>query len=127
MATVAASIDAVKTFGDRAHVITWTPLTTADADGGAIEMPGSADRSVQFTGTFGVGGTIILQGSNVAAPVAGTDADWATLTDPQGNAISKTAAALEAVSELTRWIRAKVTAGDGTTSITARLLVKRNV
>lgn len=125
MATVAKSISRIDTFLDDAHVITWTPLTTTNADGEAIEMPGSADRSIQFTGTFGTGGTIVLQGSNLAAPVAGTDADWFTLTDPQGNAISKTAAGGEMVTELTRWIRAKVTAGDGTTSLTATLLVKR--
>lgn len=125
MATVAVTIQRIETFLDDAHVLLWTPLTTTNADGAAIEMPGSADRTIQFTGTFGSGGTVILQGSNALAPVASTDADWFTLTDPQGNAISKTAASGEAVTELTRWIRPKVTAGDGTTSITARLLAKR--
>jgi len=125
VATVASTIQRVNTFLDDAHVLSWTPLTTTNADGGAIEMPGSADRTIQFLGTFGAGGTIILQGSNVLAPVAGTDTDWFTLTDPQGNAISKTAAGGEAVLELTRWVRPKVTAGDGTTSLTALLLVKR--
>lgn len=125
MATVASSVARIETFLDDAHVITWSPLTTTDADGAAIAMPGSADRTIQFTGTFGTGGTIVMQGSNLASPVASTDADWFTLTDPQGNAISKTAAAGEAVLELTRWIRPKVTAGDGSTSLTATLLVKR--
>lgn len=125
MATVAYTIERIDTYMDDAHVIVWSPLTTTDADGRALEMPGSADRTIHFLGTFGAGGTVILQGSNVLAPVAGTDADWFPLTDPQGNAISKTAAAGEAVLELTRWIRPKVTAGDGTTAITARLLVKR--
>ena len=125
MATVAYTIERVQTFMDDAHVMSWTPLTTTNADGQAVEMPGSADRTIQFLGTFGAGGTVILQGSNVLAPAAGTDTDWFTLTDPQGTAISKTASAGEAVLELTRWVRAKVTAGDGTTSITALLLVKR--
>lgn len=126
MATVAPSIAKVDTFLDDAHVITWTPLTTTNVDGGAIEMPGSADRTIQFTGTFGASATVILQGSNFPAPVASTDADWFTLTDPQGNAISKTAAAGEAVLELTRWIRPKLTSGgDGSTAIGCRLLVKR--
>jgi len=125
MATVAAAVTRIQTFLDDAHVIVWTPLTTTNADGGAIEMPGSADRTIQFVGTFGAGGTIILQGSNLPSPTAGTDTDWFTLTDPQGNAISKTAAAGEAVLELTRWIRPKVTGGDGTTSLSGYLLVKR--
>lgn len=125
MAAVAGVIQRIETYLDDAHVILWAPLTTTDDIGIPIEMPGSADRTIQFTGTFGAGGTIVLQGSNVLAPVAGTDADWFTLTDPQGNAISKTAAGGEAVLELTRWVRPKVTAGDGTTSLSARLLVKR--
>ena len=125
MATVAYSVARIETYMDDAHVLTWTPLTTTNADGQAVEMPGSADRTIQFTGTFGAGGTVSLQGSNALAPVAGDDNDWFPLTDPQGNAISKTAAGGEAVLELTRWVRAKVSAGDGTTSITARLLVKR--
>lgn len=124
MATVAAAVARIETWMDDAHVITWTPLTETNADGAAIEMPGSADRTIQFVGNFGAGGTVILQGSNVLAPVVGTDTDWFTLTDPQGNAISKTAAAGEAVLELTRWIRPKISAGTGV-SVTAMLLVKR--
>jgi len=119
MATIAATIDAVKTFGDRAHVVTWTPLTFSGLDAGSpIEMPGSADRSVQISGTFGAGGSISLEGSN-----DGTN--YVVLTDPQGNALTKTAEAIEAISELTRFVRPRVTAGDGTTSLTVSLLVKR--
>lgn len=105
-------------FGERAHVIQWSGLLNGD-DGAPIEMPGSADRSIQITGTFGVGGSINLEGSN-----DGTN--YVVLTDPQGNAITKTAAAIEAISELTRFVRPRVTAGDGTTSLVATLLVKRN-
>ena len=117
MATRTASVTPINTFKDSAHVITWTGLLNGD-DGSPIEMPGSSDRSIQFTGTFGVGGTIVLEGSN-----DGTN--YVSLTDPQGNAISKTAAGIEAVMELTRYIRPRVTAGDGTTSLVATLLVKR--
>lgn len=124
MATVAPVIQPIETFGDNAHVISWTPLTAANADGGMIAMPGSSDRSVQITGTFD-SATIVLQGSNILSPVVGTDADWFTLTDPQGNAISKTTAAGEAVTELTRWVRPKSSGGGGSSSITVSLLVKR--
>ena len=117
MATRAASVTPINTYKDNAHVITWTGLLNGD-DGSPVEMPGSSDRSIQFTGTFGVGGTIVLEGSN-----DGTN--YVSLTDPQGNAISKTAAGIEAVMELTRYIRPRVTAGDGTTSLVATLLVKR--
>lgn len=126
MAAVAPVIQQVVTFLDDAHVLVWTPITTTNDYGTKIEMPGSADRSIQFTGTFGAAATIVLQGSNFESPVETTDADWFTLTDPQGNAISKTAAGGEAVTELTRWIRPKLASGgDGSTAIGARLLVKR--
>lgn len=124
MATVAPAIANLETFGDNVRIFTWTPLTTTNADGGAIEMPGWADRTMQLTGTFGAGGTVLWQGSLFPSPTAGTDDDWFTLTDPQGNAISKTAAGGESILELVRWIRPKVSAGDGSTSITARLLVR---
>lgn len=83
-----------------------------------------ADRSVQVLGTFGAGGNARIEGSlkETAAPA---DADYATLTDPQGNALDVTAAKIEAVSEMTRLIRPRVTAGDGTTAIVVYLLARR--
>lgn len=116
MATRTAVISRVTSFGDRAHVISWTGLLNGD-DGSVIEMPGSSDRSVQFNGTFSVGGTIQIEGSN-----DGTN--YVVLTDPQGNSISKTAAAIEQVIELTRYIRPRVTAGDGSTDLKCYLLLK---
>lgn len=118
MAAVAPTITDIKAFGDNAHVVSWTPLTTTNDTGTAIEMAGSSIRSIQFAGTFGAGGTIVLQGSN-----DGTN--YVTLTDPQGTAISKTAAAIEQIEEVTRYIRPFVSAGDGTTSLTATLCLVR--
>ena len=118
MATISRSVSNVPSALNQAWVCTWTPLANGD-DGTPFENPGSSDRSVQITGTFGVGGTISLQGSN-----DGTN--WAILTDPQGNALTFTAAKIEAVSELTRYIRPLVSAGDGTTSLTVSLLVSGN-
>jgi hypothetical protein len=118
MATVAPTLTRLQTFGDNATVVAWTPLTTTNADGGPFAMPGWADRSVQIGGTFGVGGTVVIEGS-----IDGTN--YITLTDPQGNGISKTAAAIEAISELVRFLRPRVTAGDGTTSITVTMIARR--
>lgn len=124
MAVRTGTVSRIATHGDRAHVIEWTGLTQATLDtGNPVEMPGSSDRSVQVTGTFGAGGSVRLEGSNKEAPTV--DADYAVLTDPQGNALDVTSAKIEQVMELTRWIRPRVTAGDGTTSLTVRLLVKR--
>lgn len=98
-------------------LFTWTGLLNGD-DGSPIDWAVWPDRSVQFVGTFGTGGSIQLEGSN-----DGTN--WAILNDLQGSTIVKTAAGLEGVAELTRYVRPRVTAGDGTTSLTAYLLVRR--
>jgi hypothetical protein len=119
MATITPTISRIETFGDKAHVHTWASMTFSGTDVGTrIEMPGSADRSVQVTGTFGTGGSVRIEGSN-----DGTN--YAVLTDPQGNALDITTAKIETVMELTRYLRPRITAGDGTTSLTVSLLVKR--
>lgn len=101
--------------------ITWSGLLNGD-DGTWVSAAEFADRSIHFYGTFGAGGTVVLQGSNEDTPTA---ANAVTLADPQGTAISKTGTAIEQVLELTRWIRPAVTAGDGTTSLTATLFIRR--
>lgn len=113
MATRAVQADTVTR---RTQSVVWSGLLNGDS-GDAYERPDYSDRSVQVTGTFGTGGTIVLEGSN-----DGTN--YKTLTDPQGNPLSFTAAALEQVQELTRYVRPRVTAGDGTTSLVATLLVR---
>lgn len=117
MATRANVVTPIKTWGDEVHIISWSGLLNGD-DGTPIEMPGSSDRSVHFVGTFGAGGTILLEGSNDGV-------NYVVLTDPQGNAISKTATGLEMITELTRFIRPRVSAGDGTTDLQAYVLVKK--
>jgi hypothetical protein len=89
-----------------------------DDSGIAIECLDYADRTVQITGTFGAGGSITMQGSN-----DGTN--WFALTDLQGNAITKTASAMELITEAPLYLRPLVTAGDGTTSLTVKLLCRR--
>jgi hypothetical protein len=99
----------------KAYVAHWDNITTADTCA-PLQSAQYTDKSVQVFGTFGVGGTATLQGSN-----DGTN--WATLTDPQGNPLSMTSAKIEMVSEATVFVRPVVT-GDGSTSITVLLLAK---
>lgn len=99
--------------------ITWEMLTTTNDSGTPVSVPKFIDKTVTFTGTFGVGGTVALQGSN-----DGTN--WYSLTDPQGNAISKTAAGIEAVSENPWKIRPFVSAGDGTTDLDVIVIARLN-
>lgn len=85
--------------------------------GDSIEFVGAPDRSVQVSGTFGAGGTVVIEGS-----LDGTN--YYTLTDPQGNALSVTAAKIEAITELVTRIRPRVTAGDGTTALAITILTR---
>jgi hypothetical protein len=105
--------------GVPACIIGWTGLLNGDT-GAAVEMVDYADKTVTITGTFGTGGSVTLQGSN-----DGTN--WFALTDPQANAITKTAAGMEAVLEAPRYIQPSVTAGDGTTSLAVQICCRRSV
>ena len=98
----------------RVHVVTWGPMATSDV-GDNVEMPNSADRSIQVDGTFG-GATIILQGSNDGVT-------WFTLTSPDGTACSFTSAGLKQVLEVVRYMRPSVTGGTSV-ALYARLLIK---
>jgi hypothetical protein len=120
MAVVALAQSVPDSMDARVLMAVWTPLLNGDT-GAPIEAAQFADRSVQLLGTLGVGGNMILEGSNVAVPGA---SDWATLNDPQGNPISLNALKIEAVSEVTRWVRPRISAGDGTTSLSVYLLLK---
>lgn len=91
-------------------------LTTADATGVAISVPGASDKSIQFDGTWG-GATAVMEGSN-------DNATFLPLTDPQGNAISKTADALEAIIENTLWVRPRLSSVGIGATISVRLLVR---
>jgi hypothetical protein len=101
--------------------IKWTPLTTTNADGQAFDTLDFADISLQVLGTFGAGGTLLIEGCNQATPTT-----WATLNDPQGNALSITAAKMEQLLEMPRWLRPRVSAGDGTSSLTVELWARRS-
>lgn len=123
MATRVYTQNRQETMGDDVQVVTWSGLLQSSSDDGTpFKSPGWADRSVQVLGTLGAGGSVRMEGSNVANPGA---SDWATLTDPQGNALDITSLKIESISELTLWIRPRVTAGDGTTNVTVHLLARR--
>jgi hypothetical protein len=122
MATVNWTSTPLRSYGNNVVVVSWSPITTANNDGQRFEMPGSADRSVQVFGTFGAGGTITFQGSNEATPSA-----WVTLA-AAGDATEDmifTASDMKQLLESTRWVRPLLSGGDGTTSLTVLMLVRR--
>lgn len=97
-------------------VATWPAMTNGD-EGEAIELANFADRSVQVFGDFGTGGNVRIEGSLDGI-------NYAPLTDPQGNNLDINTAKIEAIVELVRWIRPRITAGDGSTSLTVTMLLK---
>ncbi len=103
---------------DSIAIYSWAALTTTNTDGSPISIVPFADRCVQVTGTFGAGGSISVQGSN-----DGTN--YAILKNAQGTAATFTAAGIQQIVELPRYMRPLVTAGDGTTSLTATLVARR--
>lgn len=96
----------------------WETCTSANATGTAVEEFQWSDRSVQITGTFGTSGNLQIQGSN-----DGTN--YVVLTDPQGNDLDITAAGIKQISEVTKYVRPVVTAGDGTTDLDVTLMAAR--
>jgi len=105
--------------GDSATIkLAYAAMANGD-DGSTIKFTQWADRSVQVTGTFGVGGNLRVEGSSDGGTT------WATLTDPQGNALDFTAAKVEAITEICELVRPRVTAGDGTTSLNVYFILRR--
>lgn len=86
----------------------WSGLLQGD-DGGYVQWLQYADRSVQVYGTFG-GATVEIEGSNDAT-------NWVGLTDPQGNALSISAAKIEQIMEACLYIRPRISGGNGTTNL----------
>lgn len=94
-----------------AQFVTWDSLTTDDT-GSPWEITAAADKTAQIFGDFGSGATVTLQGSNDPRVLTDpSNAVWFSLTDPQANAIAKSAASGEAILENPRWIRPSVAGG----------------
>ncbi len=91
--------------------------TIGDDDSGApVEMPGAADKTVTMVGTW-ASATLTMQGSN-------DNANWFSLTDPQGNAIALTADGMEVIMENPRYIRVLEAGGSGTVDVDVHCLAR---
>lgn len=105
--------------GIDAVVVTWTPLTTTNTTGAALQRTDLSDRSVQFTGTFGATPSFVFEGSNDGV-------NYFTLASPSGAALTFTGANLLQVSVPTAWVRPRLASGgDGTTAVTVTLTARR--
>lgn len=98
-------------------LVQWGPLANGDT-GDLFDMTGFEPLSFQVEGTFGTGGSVSLEGSN-----DGTNKR--AVKDPNGTAVTLTAAGIAAVGTNTRYVRPNCTAGDGTTALTASLWLRK--
>jgi hypothetical protein len=118
MATISAVL--VPSVDKKFLKVKWETVTATDNVGAAVEMGAFRDRSVQVIGDFGTGGTLVIEGSNDGGTT------YATLTDPQGNALSFTAAGLEAITEMVGHIRPRLSAGSGTVDLDVYMFLGGN-
>lgn len=116
MSIIVPTKDVPLSLNQAVFLFTWSQLLNGD-DGEPVELAQYADRSIQVAGTFGAGGQVQIMGSLDGV-------NYVPLNDPQGNPLTITAAKIEAVSELVRWLKPQVT-GDGDTDITVTALLKR--
>lgn len=116
MAAKDATITKIGTSKDGSIIKAVWAFTGADT-GTPIAFADWADRSVQMSGTWN-GATVLWEGSNDGG------ATYTTLTDPQGNAISKTADSIEAVTEVCELARPRVSAG-AVTAVNVSVILRR--
>jgi hypothetical protein len=93
--------------------ITWPGLTAGQV-GQPFPRGTFVDRSMQVEGTFGAGGSVVIEGSNDGA-------NFHTLHDPFSNLLSLAASGIPQITEICAFIRPRVVGGDGSTSITCTM------
>ena len=102
--------------GGGVKLVKWVGLTASDT-GQPFNVAAYPDKTVQFLGTFG--GNVLIEGSMDTDP---STAVYATLNDPQGNALSVISAAkVENVLEHVYLLRPS--AGAGVSSVDVWLLL----
>ena len=105
------------TFGH--GIYSWAGMALGDT-GKPVGASGAGDRTVQVEGTFGVGGTVLIEGTlNMTT--------WYPLHDPFGSLLSFTAAGMKAILENVIAVRPNVSGGDGSTLITATIIARRSI
>lgn len=118
---------AVRTFSEIDHgwnrdatkVYEWTGLLNTDT-GAPIHVPEHTDIAVQALGTLGAGGVVTIEGTleTIAVPTI-----YGGLSVPAGTALTLTAIGMvKQVLEHPVQIRPSITAGDGTTNFTVRVI-----
>lgn len=109
-------------------LVVWSPLTTTNRKGKAVQLADYPGKCVIVTGTYSAGSpSVAIEGANgpgtagnpTAPPI---DADFSNCNDPSSTALTFTSQRIEEVLENPTWIRPNLTGGDGSTSLTVALM-----
>jgi hypothetical protein len=96
-------------------LVLWSGTLDTNGDvGSAVELGVRTPLSVQTDGTYGSGGTIVLEGSNDGST-------WSILVNNAGANISCTAACVHGIRDRPRFIRPRISAGTGSIALNVRL------
>lgn len=117
MATIVWVPDEIQKRGDDGHIITWPDMAIGDV-GLPLEMTGSSKRSIQVSGTFSAGAVGVIEGSN-------NGATYDLLRDITGNNLRFKASGIAQIGVLPRYLRPRIDGGDGGTSLTFSMLVRK--
>lgn len=99
--------------------LAWANMANGDT-GEEKALSRYADRSAHVSGDFGVGGAVIIEGTN-------NGTTWVTLKDEGGADLRFTSEGIAYIVAPTFLTRPRVTGGDGTTSITVTLLLRGEI
>lgn len=105
-----------------APLIIWAGLLNGDTGAAYKGAAGYPKKRVQVSGTFGAGGAVRVQGSMFGQLEASPVFD--DMQDESATPLTFSVAGARATSDLVVQIRPEVTAGDATTDLTVRLLMK---
>jgi len=110
------------TTGSSGHTRVMYNTVALDSDDTTSLLSGAgyADKSVHVYGTFGSGGSITIQGSNKPDEDGTT---MVTLHKVDLSALTLTSAGCFTILENPLWLRAIVTAGDGTTALVVAFML----
>lgn len=117
MATITPSYPAPSGMANMTNLRQVKWALSGASDVGTAEMLGNfADRTITVTGTWS-SATLLVEGSN-------DNVTFVTMTDPQGNALSKTADFIEAMLENPLYVRVSTSGGGAGTTLTAIITAK---
>jgi hypothetical protein len=109
-----------RTQNDGILLVTWSGITNGNMGAAFMQGDWCGDRTAQVDGTFGVGGSLAIEGS-----IDGVN--WYVLSDNTGNTLNVTSLKVRNVFDAPLYFRPHVTTGDGTTSLNMRLMMRRQL